>query len=229
MFGPDRRRVRAHLPPTDARPRATHLAGPRGLFVPNQYAVSGRCVGRIVRLGGKRHLNISDVHPPRSQSEPRDERARNIHDRDRPLSAHRRESAYLASLDRCPKLWPVRICTRGTWSLWRSAATFSTSPTFTDRLVLLNRMCRLGAGQRSDFGHTPGADIERWNHPPEVGMTSGHRGAGLDRFSGSGGPSAGDAVKNPRICWAVWRRIGDLNPFQDSRKHWPVAVCPGFH
>jgi hypothetical protein len=33
-------------------------------------------------------------------------------------------------------------------------------PNSTDRFVLLNRMCHLGAGQRSDFGYPPGADIE---------------------------------------------------------------------
>jgi hypothetical protein len=33
-------------------------------------------------------------------------------------------------------------------------------PNSTDRLVLLNRMRHLGAWQRSDFGYTPGADIE---------------------------------------------------------------------
>jgi hypothetical protein len=33
-------------------------------------------------------------------------------------------------------------------------------PSSTDRPVLLNRMCHSVAGQRSDFGYTPGADIE---------------------------------------------------------------------
>jgi hypothetical protein len=33
-------------------------------------------------------------------------------------------------------------------------------PNSADRLVLLNRMCSFGGGQRSDFGHTPGAGIE---------------------------------------------------------------------
>jgi hypothetical protein len=49
----------------------------------------------------------------------------------------------------------------------------SNEPNSTDRLVLLNRMCRLGAWQRSDVGHTPGADIKRCHHLPGVGRTRG--------------------------------------------------------
>ena len=49
-------------------------------------------------------------------------------------------------------------------------------PNSTDRLVLLNPIAASVPGQRSDFVHTPGADIERCHHPPEVEMTRGVEG-----------------------------------------------------